>query len=49
MKEYLDVALRAVRQASEICSAVQAQLVAEDTLTKKDRSPVTVADFASQA
>ena len=49
MKEYLDVALRAVRQASEICAAVQKQLVAEDSLTKKDRSPVTVADFASQA
>ncbi len=49
MKRYLESALQAVREASEICRAVQAQLIAEDTLTKKDRSPVTVADFASQA
>ncbi len=49
MKNYLDIALNAVREASGICCAVQAQLVAEDSITKKDRSPVTVADFASQA
>ncbi len=49
MEKYLEVAIDAVRQASNICSTVQAQLVAEDSLTKKDRSPVTVADFASQA
>ncbi len=49
MKEYLNTAIEAVRQAAQICQKVQAQLVAEDSLTKKDRSPVTVADFASQA
>lgn len=49
MKKYLEVALQAVEQAAQVCQAVQAQLVAEDSLTKKDRSPVTVADFASQA
>ena len=42
------VALEAVRQASEVCRAVQKQL-AGSVLEKKDRSPVTVADFASQA
>ena len=49
MEKYLQVALGAVEQAAQVCQAVQAQLVAEDSLTKKDRSPVTVADFASQA
>ncbi len=49
MEKYLETALQAVERASEICAKVQAQLVAEDSLTKKDRSPVTVADFASQA
>lgn len=42
-------ALDAVRAASVACRAVQADLVTEQTIQKKDRSPVTVADFASQA
>ncbi|WP_456405952.1 hypothetical protein [Caldithrix abyssi] len=46
MKTYLTIALQAVEQAAKICQQVQAQLVEEDSLTKKDRSPVTVADFA---
>ena len=45
----LDAALAAVRLASTVCTAVQAELVTPDTLQKKDKSPVTVADFASQA
>ena len=45
----LEVAIGAVRSAAQVCQAVQANLVTEDTLRKKDRSPVTVADFASQA
>ena len=44
----LDVALSAVRQASVICRSVQAG-IAPDALEKNDRSPVTVADYASQA
>ena len=44
----LEVALGAVRQAGRVCRAVQAQIT-PDVLEKKDRSPVTVADFASQA
>ncbi len=49
MDKYLNVAIEAVTEASEICRKVQRQLISEDTLVKKDRSPVTVADFASQA
>ena len=42
-------ALDAVRAASAMCAAAQGRLVAGDTLTKGDDSPVTVADFAAQA
>ncbi len=42
-------AVTAVRLAATVTQAVQQNLVTEDTLQKKDRSPVTVADFASQA
>jgi len=45
----LKVAIAAVRLASTVTQAVQKHLVTADTLEKKDRSPVTVADFASQA
>lgn len=45
----LKVAIAAVRLASTVTQAVQKHLVTQDTLQKKDRSPVTVADFASQA
>lgn len=41
-------ALQAVRQASLLVKQVQAELTGA-ALTKGDRSPVTVADFASQA
>src|SRR5262245_28753026 len=44
----LEAALRAVRAASAVCRHVQAG-IAPDALSKKDKSPVTVADFASQA
>ena len=45
----LAVAIEAVRRAAGVCRTVQHQMVDADTLEKKDRSPVTVADFASQA
>lgn len=45
----LQTAMAAVRAAAEVTQAVQKNLVTSDTLAKKDRSPVTVADFASQA
>jgi len=44
----LDTALTAVREAGLLCRAVQAQLD-PGVLEKQDRSPVTVADFGSQA
>jgi 3'(2'), 5'-bisphosphate nucleotidase len=45
----LDAAVVAVRDAATVCESVQSNLVSAATLEKKDRSPVTVADFASQA
>ncbi len=45
----IHVALGAVLGAMSICRSVRDRLVTADTLTKKDKSPVTVADFASQA
>lgn len=38
-----------MRAAARICVDVQKRLVTADTLEKRDKSPVTVADFASQA
>ena len=43
------VAIDAVVKACHLCRQVQAALVSADTLAKKDRSPVTVADFGAQA
>ena len=45
----LEVAVAAVRDACRVCRTVQADLVTAATIEKKDKSPVTVADFASQA
>jgi 3'(2'), 5'-bisphosphate nucleotidase len=42
-------AVEAVLTACRLCRAVQQSLVTEDSIAKKDRSPVTVADFGSQA
>ncbi|MGB9672500.1 MAG: 3'(2'),5'-bisphosphate nucleotidase, partial [Anaerolineales bacterium] len=41
-------AMEAVRQAAQTVIAVQKEMVTEN-LIKEDRSPVTVADFTSQA
>lgn len=43
------LAVRAVLDACRLCRTVQANLVTADSLAKKDRSPVTVADFGAQA
>ena len=45
----LKIAVQSVREAAKVCRKVQAALVTAETLEKKDKSPVTVADFASQA
>ena len=44
-----EVAIAAVEQASRLCVAVQARLVSAESMAKKDKSPVTVADFGAQA
>jgi len=49
MENKLKIAIQGVRKAADVCRRVQSQLISEDTLIKKDRSPVTVADYASQA
>ena len=43
------VAIEAVRQACQLCQTVRATLVSDETMAKKDKSPVTVADFGAQA
>lgn len=43
----LQVAVEAARQASKICRSVQSSI--DEAMEKEDRSPVTVADYASQA
>jgi len=42
-------AIQAVLRACRLCRTVADALVSEETLAKKDKSPVTVADFGSQA
>lgn len=44
-----EAGIAAVRAAAIICRGVQEAWVRPDTLEKRDRSPVTVADYASQA
>ena len=44
----LQAALTAVRQASQLCRSVQTTITSE-VLDKSDLSPVTIADFGSQA
>lgn len=48
-EQHLQPALRAVTLASRLCRSVQARLDQVRAITKDDKSPVTVADFASQA
>jgi len=43
------VAIEAVGKAVLVCQTVQSTLVSAETLAKKDKSPVTVADFGAQA
>ncbi len=44
-----EIGLKAVNTAMAMTAAIQNELTRMDTLTKSDRSPVTIADFASQA
>ena len=43
------IAMSAVFSAAQLCRQVQADMVQADAVEKADRSPVTVADFGSQA
>lgn len=43
------VAVEAVKEAAKLCQIVRKELVEAHALEKSDRSPVTVADFGSQA
>jgi 3'(2'), 5'-bisphosphate nucleotidase len=43
------VAIEAVTRAAGLCRAVRTELATVDSLEKGDRSPVTIADFGSQA
>jgi 3'(2'), 5'-bisphosphate nucleotidase len=52
MSSERDVGIAAVRPAMQLCEAVRAQRVSgggPDKLDKKDQSPVTIADYGSQA
>ncbi|ORY06575.1 3',5'-bisphosphate nucleotidase [Basidiobolus meristosporus CBS 931.73] len=43
------VAIDAVLRASRVCQNVFNKLVSSETITKKDKSPVTIADYSAQA
>jgi 3'(2'), 5'-bisphosphate nucleotidase len=47
-KEEAQFALQAVREAAMLCRQIQSEMVSP-AITKSDQSPVTVADYASQA
>mmetsp|Transcript_14249 Transcript_14249/g.30435 ORF Transcript_14249/g.30435 Transcript_14249/m.30435 type:complete len:323 (-) Transcript_14249:73-1041(-) len=47
--EELTTACRAVTTASNLCEAVRSEMTTHQTMTKSDRSPVTIADYGSQA
>ncbi|MGH7885935.1 MAG: 3'(2'),5'-bisphosphate nucleotidase [Thermodesulfobacteriota bacterium] len=44
-----ETALNAVIKASLLCIDVQKNLISKDSIKKEDKSPVTIADFGSQA
>lgn len=44
-----EVAIDAVLKAAKLCQDVQSDMAQADAIEKSDRSPVTVADFGSQA
>ena len=43
----LSIAIAAVRRAAQVCQTVQRAI--PSAMAKQDKSPVTIADFASQA
>jgi len=49
MQKEKEIGLQAVRDAMTLAHTIQNEMTGLDTLTKTDRSPVTIADFAVQA
>lgn len=49
MNSKKQIAIEAVLKAAELCQQIQNEMVSTDAIEKSDRSPVTVADFGSQA
>ncbi len=49
LENELKVGRQAVLQAMRLSRTVQKELAREDCITKKDKSPVTIADFTAQA
>jgi len=45
----LEIAKEAVIEGMRICRTIQQELTGGESITKSDKSPVTIADFASQA
>src|SRR3954453_21054766 len=45
----LRAAIEAVTKAAALCRAVRETPVSDETIAKRDRSPVTVADYGAQA
>ena len=45
----LQTAIQAVVKASHVCQEIRRSDACEDAISKKDRSPVTIADFGAQA
>ena len=49
LENELNIALEAVRAAGMLTNDIQDRIGADDVVSKDDRSPVTIADFGSQA
>jgi 3'(2'), 5'-bisphosphate nucleotidase len=45
----VEIGRKAVIEGMRICRTIQEELTSADSITKSDKSPVTIADFASQA
>jgi 3'(2'), 5'-bisphosphate nucleotidase len=49
LKTELSLGEKAVIEAMRMCKTIQKELTSADSITKSDKSPVTIADFTSQA
>jgi 3'(2'), 5'-bisphosphate nucleotidase len=44
-----EIAVQAVLKACKLCQSVRRSMISDDAMLKEDKSPVTIADFGSQA